>query len=103
MADILDIVVKILAALLTMGITYVLTKVKKFLESRMSETDMDMLENLISSFCQAAEQQFKEDDPTGEKRLEYVKEQLVKLGYEITDLIQAEIESAVWKINLTSK
>ena len=46
---------------------------------------------------------FHNIDPTGEKRNQYVKQQLQEMGIEITSAVINMIESAVWEINTETK
>jgi len=95
--QIVDIVVKLLAIIL---IAYVLPELKNWLATKIGEEKAAKLAEYIEKFVKAAEQMYKETDATGEMRKQYVMEQLRKLGYVITDEINARIESEVFEINL---
>ena len=99
MENLIDIIAKILAALLAIGVAWLAAHAKQFLTEKARETESAALIKLIDTFCEAAEQQFKEFDPTGVKRREYVEKLVVAAGYEITDIVDAAIEAAVYRIN----
>ena len=95
--QIIDIVIKLVAILL---MAYVLPAFKEWLTTKIGEEKAAKLAEYIEKFVQAAEQMYKETDETGELRKQYVVDQLKKLGYIITDEINARIESEVFEINL---
>lgn len=96
---ILEIVVKILAAGVIALIGMLLPKVKQYLTEKFGQDKIDKVGELVNVFVAAAEQLLKQDDPTGEKRKAYVVDQLKALGYEVTEWINAYIESAVYNLN----
>ncbi len=95
--QIIDIAVKLLAIIL---VAYVLPEFKKWLAIKIGDEKAAKLAEYIEKFVKAAEQMYKDSDTTGEMRKEYVMEQLRRLGYVITDEINARIESEVFEINL---
>lgn len=95
----IDIAGKIIALAFVSVLYFAYGKMKAYLEAKMQSIENDDLALLIASFVEAAEQMFKVDDPTGQKRKEYVIAQLKELGYVITSQIDAYIESAVYEIN----
>ena len=105
MSDIIfDAIGKILAAAAVSAIIYltpkakaVLTEAKKWLESRIGTENAKKLYEQIDKFVEAADQLYKEDDPTGEIRNNYVKTQLANLGIAITAEINGYIEGSVFK------
>lgn len=99
MEEILDIVIKLAAAVLAVGVTYILAKLRTFFQKRLGSEEFETLDRLIEQFAKAAEQQFKETDRTGEIRFAYVADLLGKLGYEVTDAVKAQIEAKVFEIN----
>lgn len=99
MENLIDIIAKILAALLAGGAAWLAMKAKEFLKTQAEATASDWVVDLVNAFCEAAEQQFKLDDPTGEKRKAYVQEMLVAAGVEVSAVVDALIESAVYRIN----
>ena len=95
--QIIDILIKLVAIIL---IAYVLPAFKNWLVTKVGEEKAAKLAEYIEKFVRAAEQMYKEVDETGEKRKQYVIDQLRDLGYTITDEINARIESEVFDINL---
>ena len=100
MNQIITIVIKILGSLLAIAGTYGIILFKSWLEEKIGNQKVQTLEGYIAQFVAAAEQQFREDDPDGIKRMEYVTDLLQELGYAVTDKIKALIEAEVYKINL---
>lgn len=96
---VIEIIGKILAALFVGLFYFFIKKLKEYIEVQKESIENKDLLLLIDSFVEAAEQLFKVDDPTGQKRKAYVEEQLTALGYEITKQIDAYIEAAVYEIN----
>lgn len=95
--QIIDIIIKLVAIIL---VAYVLPELKNWLSNKIGEEKATKLAEYIEKFVKAAEQMYKEVDETGEKRKQYVIDQLKDLGYVITDEINARIESEVFDINL---
>lgn len=101
--QIIEIVGKLIAAVVVGIIAYLTPKIKEWLEVNASNKSQQTLELLIKSFTQAAEQLLHDDDPDGSKRMEYVKNNLNALGIEITKELVSMIEGAVWEINNKNK
>ena len=99
MENLIDIIAKLIAALLAIGVAWVLGKAKEYLTVKAEATGNDDLVRLVEQFCAAAEQQLKADDPTGEKRKDYVYHLLREANVEITEIVDAMIEAAVYSIN----
>lgn len=99
MENLIDIIAKIAAALLAIGIAWLSARAKQFITTKATEADNKFVLQLVETFTEAAEQQLKADDPDGTKRKEYVQEQLVAAGVEVTEIINAAIEAAVYRIN----
>lgn len=100
---IIEIIGKLLAAFAIGLLTYLAPKMTAWFEANTDKNTQDAVQALVRSFARAAEQLLKEDDPTGEKRKEFVIEQLQALGIEITEAILNMIEGAVWEINTESR
>lgn len=100
MNEIISIIVKILAALLALAGTYGIALLKSWLTEKLGSERTQQLEEYIAQFVAAAEQQFKEDDPDGTKRMEYVINLLQELGYAVTDHVRALIEAKVFEVNI---
>lgn len=99
MEIIVDLLGKIIAAAFVSLVFLALKELKAFILAKKDEIEDEKLRTLIESFVEAAEQMFKEDDPTGEKRKKYVEENLEALGYKINEQINAYIEAYVFDIN----
>lgn len=99
MNEFMDLIIKFLAALVMLLVSWLAKKAFAWLKSKMDAADSAKLDSLIMDFTQAAEQLLKETDPDGNERMSYVQSLLVEEGYDITEAIQAKIESAVYKIN----
>lgn len=103
MEDIMDIIIRVVATLLALGIGYLGKFLVSWLKSKLNAQDAAKLDRFISELCEAAEQMYKESDPDGTIRLRYVESMLTQAGYELTDAVRALIESKVFEINLTNK
>lgn len=103
MEDIINIVIKIAATLLAFGAAWLGRYLVSFLKTNLDEKQTVILDQFIADLVAAAEQMYKQDDPYGSIRLDYVQTMLVEAGYEITEAIQAMIESKVFSINLATK
>lgn len=97
--QIIDIVVKVIFGLLSLAGLYLVRYIKAWLARRTTGQEETILDGVISQLVDAAEQTLKGTDPTGVKRKQYVMEQLLSLGYTITDLLNAKVEAAVFKLN----
>lgn len=96
---IIELIGKILGAVFVGLCIFAARKLKEYIETKKKSIENADLLLLIDSFVEAAEQMFKLNDPTGEKRKTYVEEQLVSLGFAINSQIDAYIEAAVYGIN----
>ena len=93
------IVVRIAAALLVGALVWLVYKLKEFVSSKIKDIEDKKLRDLVETFVNAAEQLLKDEDPTGEKRKEYVVNQLHLLEIEVTGLVNAMIEEEVFRLN----
>lgn len=100
MEEIIKLIIQILVGIAALAVTYIMPKIRAWITEKIGAENMAKLDGYITEFVAAAEQMLKADDPTGEKRLQYVIDQLTKLGYTVTDEIRAAIESKVFEINL---
>lgn len=98
MEDIIDIVIKIVAAILTLGGVWLLRNLQSWLAIKLGAEKTARLDKLISELVAAADQQYKELDATGKLRLAYVTGLLEQLGYEMTEIIRAKIEAEVFSL-----
>lgn len=101
--QIIEIIGKLIAAIFVGIIAYLTPKIKNWLQVHAIKTGEETLNILIPSFVQAAEQLLHNDDPTGQKRMDYVKKQLTELGVVLTSEIISMIEGAVWEVNNQNK
>lgn len=102
MEQIIDIIIKVLATLLALGAGWLGKYLINLLKANLDEKNNARLDLFVTELVTAAEQMFKVDDPDGTARYGYVIEMLSNAGYEITDAIEALIESKVFDINLTN-
>lgn len=100
--EILDVVIRLFAALFVGIVAYLAPKISSFLKINGESIASEEVMKIVLCFVQAADQLMKDDDPTGEKRKKYVIDQLEALGYEITDAVIAMIEGSVWQVNNSS-
>lgn len=100
MEDIMNIIIKVAVTLLVLFAGYLGELLVGWLKSKLSDRDAAKLDLFISELCAAAEQMYKDADPDGTIRLNYVEGMLTQAGYELTDAIRARIESKVFQINL---
>lgn len=101
--NILTILMELLSFGLLALVGWAVPKICQWLNIKNSDAITQEVMNLIGVFVNAAEQLLKEEDPTGEKRKQYVIEHLQALGYEITDVMLAMIENKVFELNLETK
>lgn len=99
MEGFIDLIIRFLAALLLIVGSFLGKKAMEWLKSKLDQAENEKLDKLIDDFTMAAEQMLKEFDDDGSARLDYVYENLVEAGYEITEAIRAKIESRVFRIN----
>lgn len=102
MEEIIDIIIKVLAALLALGAGWLGKHLIGLVKTKLNAEQNEMLDLFIAELVAAAEQMFKKDDPDGSIRFEYVKAMLIEAGYEITDAVKALIEAKVFSINLAN-
>ena len=103
MEEILDIIIKVVAALLALGAGWLGKYLVSWLKTKLDEKGAAKLDLFVGELVAAAEQMYKEEDIDGSKRLGYVQEMLVEAGYDITEAVRALIESKVFAINLANK
>ena len=100
--EILEIIARILGALLACGLIYFLPKIDSYLKEKLDEERAAKLKRIVFELVEAAEQLYKKDDPDGTIRKQYVEEQLKAIGYQLTEYINALLESAVLNLNLNN-
>lgn len=102
MEEILDIIIKVVAALLALGAGWVGKWLVNWLKGQLDEKSAEKLDLFVTELVAAAEQQYKDGDTDGQARLNYVQGMLVQAGYEITEAVRALIEAKVFEINLAT-
>lgn len=95
----IDIAGKIIAVAFVTVLYFAYGKLKAYIETQKAYVKNEDARKLIESFVEAAEQLLKMDDPTGQKRKEYVISMLKEIGAEIDAGLDAEIEAAVYRLN----
>jgi len=91
-------IISILLSLVTI-IWSLVSVVKNFVEKlkiAINQQDWETTIELINEFVKAAEQQFAAQDKAGAEKKALVISLLEKAGYEVTEIIDALIESAVY-------
>lgn len=97
--DIYEIIGKILGAIFVALLAWLAPKVEEWLQTNTTAKEEEAIRAAVKSFCRAAEQLLREDDPTGSKRNAYVREHLEQLGIAVTESVIAMIEGEVFDIN----
>jgi len=97
MDEIITLIVKILSAILAIGIAFIIPKATAWLTERVGAMQAEKIMTLVKTFVQSAEQLYW--NKTGLERKDYVLENLAKLGYDLTDEINAYIESEVFRVH----
>ena len=103
MEHIYEIIGKLLAAAFVALLAYLTPRAKAWLEANVTRTTQERVQQLVQAFARAAEQLYRETDPSGEARNRFVREQLTALGVEVTEAVINMIEGAVWEINTENK
>jgi len=103
MEHIFEIIGSLLGALFVALLWALVPRAREWLAANTDSTSEAWVLALVSAFVRAAEQLYRQDDPTGVKRNQYVREQLQLLGLEITDAVIGMIEGAVWEVNTENK
>lgn len=96
--EILKIIFECLGALATGALLTIIPKLKAWLETKVGEKQASNIYELIEVFVESAEQQYKSEDKEGTIRKQYVMDRLREVGIEITNEINAYIESAVFNL-----
>lgn len=100
MEEILNVIIKVLATLLALGLGWLGKYLISLVKAKLSVAQAEKLDLFIAELVAAAEQLYKGKDPDGNIRLTYVKAMLVEAGYDITDAVKALIEAKVFDINM---
>lgn len=99
MNDLYEITGRLLAAFAVALLAYLMPKAKAWFTAHTNAATQENIRKLVQSFARAAEQLYHDQDPTGEKRQQFVQEQLRAMGVVVTEAIINMIEGAVWEIN----
>lgn len=97
--ELLNHAAQLIGALVAVAILFFAPKLSNWLTVNGHKVETEELITIILQFVQAAEQLLKDNDPTGEKRKQYVYEKLVALGYEVTEYVASLVEGAVFTVN----
>lgn len=103
MNDLYEIIGKLLAAFVVGLLAYLTPKAKAWLEANADAATQENIRILVASFARAAEQLYYDQDPDGQKRQQFVQEQLRAMGVVVTEAVINMIEGAVWEINTENK
>lgn len=103
MNDLYEIIGKLLAAFVVGLLAYLTPKAKAWLEANADAATQENIRILVASFARAAEQLYHDQDPDGQKRQQFVQEQLRAMGVVVTEAVINMIEGAVWEINTENR
>jgi hypothetical protein len=103
MENIINIIIKIAAVLLSAGAAYLGKLLISWIKSKMNDMQAQQFDLLVSELVAAAEQMYKADDADGTVRYGYVIDRLEDLGYAITRELRDLIESKVFEINVLTR
>lgn len=103
MNDLYEITGRLLAAFAVALLAYLTPKVKAWFTAHTDATTQENIRKLVQSFARAAEQLYHDNDSSGEKRQQFVQEQLRAMGVAVTEAVINMIEGAVWEINTENK
>lgn len=100
MENLTDILLKLAATALGLGLGYLAKMAVPYIEKLFEDKKR---KELVNRLVKAAEQMFYGEDPDGSVRRGYVMDMLIEAGYELTDALRAEIEAKVFDVNLAKK
>lgn len=103
MNNLYEIIGNLLAAFAVGLLAYLVPKARAWIQANTDAATQENIRRLVQSFARAAEQLYHDQDPTGEKRRQFVQEQLRSLGVEVTEMVINMIEGAVWEINTENR
>lgn len=93
-----EIMNNVIYIVMSLAIVIVTRYLVPYLKARLSAANQEELIQLIENLVQAAEQLFT-DEKSGEQKKAYVVDALAKDGVEITESVNAMIESAVYSLD----
>lgn len=103
MENLYEIAGRLLAALAAGALAWLAPRARAWLAANTDEAVQRRVQRLVRSFARAAEQLYHGQDPGGEKRRQFVQEQLRALGVAVTEAVVGMIEGAVWEINAENR
>lgn len=103
MENLYEIIGNLLAAFVVGLLAYLAPMAKAWLLANTDAAAQKRILLLVQSFARAAEQLYHDQDPDGDKRRQFVQEQLRELGVEVTEAVIKMIEGAVWEINTENR
>lgn len=98
MEDIMNKIIMVAATLLLLVLIILCKKAYAYLKTLLKKEDAEKLDKFVETLVYAADQMFKDIDPDGSLRLDYVQGQLVEAGHDLTEAVRALIESKVLKL-----
>ena len=99
MNNLYEIIGNLLAAFAVGLLAYLVPKARAWIQANTDAATQENIRRLVQSFARAAEQLYHDQDPSGEKRQQFVQEQLRAMGGVVTEAVINMIEGAVWEIN----
>lgn len=103
MNNLYEIIGNLLAAFVVGLLAYLAPKAKSWLRANTDAATLENIRCLVQSFARAAEQLYHDQDPSGEKRQQFVQEQLLAMGVSVSEAVINMIEGAVWEINTENR
>lgn len=111
MDEIMALVVKLVATLLALGLTFLSTylwnalkksdlfkQISEWVKAKVGEQSQKAIDEMIDQFTAAADQMVKSGSMKREDRLAYVTQCLNDIGVEVTNIIRAKIEASVYRL-----
>ncbi len=103
MTNLYEIIGNLLAAFAVGLLAYLVPKARAWIQANTDAATQENIRRLVQSFARAAEQLYHDQDPDGQKRQQFVQEQLRAMGVVVTEAVINMIEGAVWEINTENK
>ncbi len=103
MTNLYEIIGNLLAAFAVGLLAYLVPKAKAWLQANTDAATQENIRKLVQAFARAAEQLYHDQDPDGQKRQQFVQEQLRAMGVVVTEAVINMIEGAVWEINTENR
>lgn len=103
MNNLYEIIGNLLAAFAVGLLAYLTPKLKAWLVAQKGAAVWEDIRKMVQAFARAAEQLYHDQDPDGQKRQQFVQEQLRAMGVVVTEAVINMIEGAVWEINTENR